>query len=343
MANTDNKINIGDSFKSIDSIQINIGDSWKTISEGYINIGDVWKKFWSSTSTAGRGVMIGGGGGLNTIDYITIATAGNATDFGDMLAANGIINGATSNGTNQRGVHWGDSTYEICYITINSTGNSTDFGDYNSYRSNACYTSNGTNERAIYAGGLAVYPTPLNIIEYITINSTGDGTDFGDLTIARWGTTGVANATNERAIYGGGDTNGSSPQNFIDYVTINSANDATDFGDLSVTNEYMGKSSNGTNERALFYGRWTGSVSNIIDYLTINSTGNATDFGDLTVSRGILSGTDNKTSERGVATGGTTSSASNVIDYVTINSTGNATDFGDLTVARNSNGATSNA
>ena len=34
MANTDNKINIG--------------DAWKDITEGYINIGDAWKQFWAA-------------------------------------------------------------------------------------------------------------------------------------------------------------------------------------------------------------------------------------------------------------------------------------------------------
>jgi hypothetical protein len=37
------KVNIGDVWKDIESIQINIGDSWKTLAELKINIGDVWK------------------------------------------------------------------------------------------------------------------------------------------------------------------------------------------------------------------------------------------------------------------------------------------------------------
>jgi hypothetical protein len=40
------KINIGDNWKSINSISslsINIGDTWKTVSAMYINVGDVWK------------------------------------------------------------------------------------------------------------------------------------------------------------------------------------------------------------------------------------------------------------------------------------------------------------
>ncbi|KKK49192.1 hypothetical protein LCGC14_3137520, partial [marine sediment metagenome] len=37
------QINIGDEFKSMDSIKINIGDVWKDVNSIKINIGDVWK------------------------------------------------------------------------------------------------------------------------------------------------------------------------------------------------------------------------------------------------------------------------------------------------------------
>lgn len=50
MSNSDNKINIGNSWKDIDSMQINIGDVWKDVAEAYINIGDSWKQFWTSDS-----------------------------------------------------------------------------------------------------------------------------------------------------------------------------------------------------------------------------------------------------------------------------------------------------
>ena len=37
------QINIGDSWKDVESIQINIGDTWKDVTEAKINIGDTWK------------------------------------------------------------------------------------------------------------------------------------------------------------------------------------------------------------------------------------------------------------------------------------------------------------
>ena len=67
--------------------------------------------------------------------------------------------------------------------------------------------------------------------------------------------------------------------NIIDYVTISSTGDATDFGDLSVARYSNGAGSNSI--RAIFGGGYSGSASNVIDYITIASTGDAADFGDL--------------------------------------------------------------
>ena len=63
----------------------------------------------------------------NIIDYITIATIGNATDFGDLLSTN-FYNAATSNGS--RAVWVGDTgiTNTMEYVTIATTGNSIDWG-----------------------------------------------------------------------------------------------------------------------------------------------------------------------------------------------------------------------
>ena len=66
-------------------------------------------------------------------------------------------------------------------------------------------------------------------------------------------------------------------RNIIDYITIGSTGNATDFGDLTTSDILRGGSNN---TRAVFMG---GAPSNdVIDYVTIGSTGNATDFGDLT-------------------------------------------------------------
>jgi hypothetical protein len=47
-------------------------------------------------------------------------------------------------------------------------------------------TSNGTNERGIFGGGRDGGGVIINNIDYITINVTGNATDFGDLTVGAY-------------------------------------------------------------------------------------------------------------------------------------------------------------
>jgi len=142
-----------------------------------------------------------------------------------------------------------------------------------------------------------------------------------------------------RGVFGGGQS--PTYQNIIDYITIGTTGNATDFGDLTVSRGGLSACSSST--RGVFGGGYSPSVTNTLDYITIATTGNATDFGDLTVTRLSLAACSSST--RGVFGGGQNPSIviQNVLDYITIDTTGNATDFGDLTVARGYLAATSNA
>ena len=75
------------------------------------------------------------------IDFITIASAGNASDFGDLSEAK---NQASAAASQTRGVHIGGNNGSSPYngntmefVTIASAGNSTDFGDTNQSRTRA--------------------------------------------------------------------------------------------------------------------------------------------------------------------------------------------------------------
>ena len=70
--------------------------------------------------------------------------------------------------------------------------------------------------------------------------------------------------------------------NTIDFVTIATTGDATDFGDLSLTASQMNNGMS-NNSRGVFF--VTGSPSNSaalnnLEFITIATTGNAKDFGD---------------------------------------------------------------
>ena len=236
-----------------------------------------------NVSTCGNNVTaIFMGGTANKVDInsMTFATGGTASDFGD-LTIGGRLGGGLSNNT--RGVMCGgqrvNTINRIDYITIASAGNANDFGDCATRNDHGGHNSAGsTSTRGVYtsSGGGGSRRTD---IEFITIGSTGNGSDFGDLSVARGLSAAVFNTT--RMVIGGGDTNDDDKTNVIDYITMGSTGNATDFGDLSVARMDLGSASNAT--RGLFAG---GLIyfpnSNTIDYITIGSTGNATDFGNLT-------------------------------------------------------------
>ena len=84
---------------------------------------------------------------------------------------------------------------------------------------------------------------------------------------------------------GGGPSPGYK-SNTIDYITIATTGNATDFGDLTAANGQFSASCGGT--RGLFNGGYAASplsIHNVIDYVEILTTGNAIDFGDLSVAR----------------------------------------------------------
>ena len=78
----------------------------------------------------------------NTIDFITIASAGNATDFGDLTR---IANQPAACSSSTRGVFGGgtDTDNTIDYVTILTTGNAVDFGDLTQARRSGAGLSNG--------------------------------------------------------------------------------------------------------------------------------------------------------------------------------------------------------
>ena len=79
--------------------------------------------------------------------------------------------------------------------------------------------------------------------------------------------------------------------NVIDYITIATTGNATDFGDLSEAKYGMGTATNST--IALSGGGYTTVMTNVIEYVTIASTGNGVDFGDLTLARRQVTGCSN--------------------------------------------------
>ena len=285
----------------------------------------------TAESNRGRGLFAGGDAPNNfTITSIEIQSQGNAQDFGDLSlgrlgpggvgsSTRGVISSGYTQPTNA-------NSNTIDYVTIATSSNATDFGDNTEARHELGSASSET--RGLFGGGSS--PSFSDVIDYVTIATTGNATDFGNLTDGRRNLVGVSSPT--RAVFSGGrdDTPASDTQkNILDYVTIASTGNATDFGDLTVARSRFGSVCSST--RGVFAGGDPGV--NTIDYITIASTGNATDFGDtITTVSNSCGGASNKT--RGAFLVAYVSpAATNAIQFVTIATLGNSVDFGDNTVA----------
>jgi len=83
-------------------------------------------------------------------------------------------------------------------------------------------------------------------------------------------------------------------RNEIQYITIASLGNATDFGDLTESRGYMPSVTNGTNG-VCCGGSKGATVSDVLDHWVMDTLGNATDFGDM------LSGKKNNTGASGSA------------------------------------------
>jgi len=293
-----------------------------------------------------RGIYANGGPVQSSIDFITINTTGNATNFGNLTQARRLMGGC-SNGT--RGCFAGGYTSftpvnTIDYITINTESNATDFGDLTMNRHNCGGLGNVSPGRGVFVTGS---DSAKDSMDYITIASTGNASDFGDCTPNRWGTGCCASTT--RGIIAGGYTPSSGPagtwtSNAISYITIANTGNTTDFGTLQREKQVVGACDNDI--RACFGGgNWqSGGYTNQIGYITIATTANALNFGDMVNSRGYAAGTNDKTPgvDRGCFGGGFDDTAYMTdIDYITISSTGNAADFGNLNSGRMMPGAAS--
>ncbi len=247
----------------------------------------------------------------------------NLGDTQSPAGARGIIFFAFDNSNNPKMVD---------YITIPSQGNAIDFGDMTG---NATFYGGGvsSNTRAVYFGGSTPsgsYKT--DEIQFITISSTGNSQDFGDLTgEVQYNPVGVSNQT--RGIRCGGATAPTSSFNILDFVTIATEGNAIDFGDM-VRERRFATSAN-TPIRGFVTGGGDGpTVFADTELITIPTTGNSFTFGDL--------GNNQQNSNNGVICsltracigGGSTPSHIKTIKKFEMSSLGDHQEFGDLSSIR---------
>jgi hypothetical protein len=227
----------------------------------------------------------------------------------------------------------------IDFVTFASTGNTQDFGDLIGETRNPNKQGLSDQTRSIFAGGYSMpAQTHVNSMEYVTIASTGNGVNFGDMIQTK--SIGFTGSSPTRGIIAGGRETPNWYNN-ISYVTISTLGNVADFGDMTVARSNHASSITNAVRMVMPGAVITpgGSYSNTIDYITIATTGDAIDFGDQ--GSGEEASASGSNSTRGVCFIGH-DTAGNVLEHVQIMSSGNATDFGDLSAARRVYAACSN-
>jgi len=192
---------------------------------------------------------------------------------------------------------------------------------------------NAGSGRGIIAGGAESLSSPYTIsdrMQYITISTTGNSIDFGNLSIARYYVRGTASST--RGIFAGGTVPGA-VTNTIDYVTIASNGGASDFGDMSINRNGIAVFGNQT--RGILAGGYTtptNTQTSIIEFVNIANVATTSDFGTLSEKREIMAGFASPT--RGIIAGGaqgaTVTNLTADIQFVTIATGGDSQRFGEL-------------
>ena len=327
----------------IGTLEVYRGDTigWETIQRNIINDGTYPEA--RGFHHAGRRP---GSGTINVIEMVRFTSLSTPIDFGDMALGGSDANGTFECGafaSSTRGFAFGGRTDPftnvIQFVTMSTFGNSVNFGDLSEGAQLTMGVSDQT--RGCRLGGIKyVGPQPynsagVNHIEFVTMASEGNTTDFGDLEDQPALAGSCGDRTRGVLLGGGAPTPGYSTDK-IQYITIQSTGSAVDFGNMEQVTTYNACSSNSV--RGISGGNGA-SPSNKIDYITIATTGNAQDFGDMVTTRNGRESCASPT--RAIITGG--EDAYSDCDFLTISTLGNAVDFGNLSLGNGYNQGFSNS
>ena len=258
---------------------------------------------------------------LGTLEFYT----------GDMWKT---VNSFKDTGNRGRGIFAGGEggSSLITFVNVSTQGNAVSFGELSG--SGALEFAGGCSDgiRGLIGGGRSPSPSynKKDVIQYLTIPSTGDTIDFGDLTNARRRCASTSSST--RGLWGSADGT-PSMVNIIDYVEIQTLGNALDFGDMSNAAYSRGALSSPT--RAVWFGGGDSfpTIRNM-ESVSIASKGNGVIFGDMTEGRSNIPDGGFSNGVRGVIAGGYGISPGYTlrqnIDQITIASSGNAVEFGTL-------------
>ena len=273
---------------------------------------------------------------INTINYITIETQGNAIDFGDLTYTDSNV--CSSGASRTRGMWFGGGeepsaeNNNINYVTIATTGNAADFGDLTQARRGSATVASAT--RAVICGGRT--PTIQNIMDYVTMASTGNAVDFGD-TVNQARNRGSVSVPTLGFVYSGTTSSGNG--NTIEKITIQTTGNSIDSGFDLIQASSGDSASNAGSGRCVFFAKATSPYA--LNQFNAYSMSNSYNFGDLSGDAQSEGGSACSPIRGLFCMGGP--SYANTIEYITIATQGDGIDFGDLTAGRTAFGSLSNA
>ena len=306
--------------------------------------GSAWfqiQTFSPNLDGGARGVWSGGDPSRSTnMDFLTIPTRGNTTDFGDLPFANaGMTCGIQA--SNTRGFTCGgeapvgDSHNYIVKYEFSSTGSAVDHANLTFTSKNGGGYSNAT--RAIQHRGYGAPSITHDDVCAFTMASSGNAFTFSDIIASgQYGGGGQASPTR------GVISIALSSSNSLEFCTISTTGAFQDFGDMTTTKNGIRSGTGGSSTRGVFMGGGDDYITTC-SFITFATTGNSTEFGDLTTGKSYSNAVSDRITVMmaggQLAPGG---SVTNQIDSLNIATGGTAINSGDLTVTKRENGAASN-
>jgi hypothetical protein len=349
--NVNDYITLGTTNPLLNENPVSLGHMWVNSVNGNVyickdNMPDL--NSWLLVNTGGDDIsptfspigdrgLVGGGigafGTLATIQYFNMISSNNSAIFGQLTSARYALGACAGVGRALfAGGYENGMKSVIDYVTISTTSNAITFGNLLLARRRLGSCSSGI--RGVFTA--SDWGTQN---EYVTISTSGTANIFGELSRPKsyWtGPSGCSDGT--RGIIAGVSRQGGTDGLSIQYITIDTASSASDFGDANARFAAAANDTRAVIAGGLHSGTW--ALADTIEYITISTTANATNFGHLgrtnigTVypgNRHDFSACSNNTNALFI--GGATNGSTSPIDFiesVNIMTTMNAVYFGDL-------------
>jgi len=235
-----------------------------------------WPKMYYSGGGGGGGGSGGGGGGGG-------AGSGGSGGAGGGYGGGAGAGGAGGSGGGGAGEQPPEEPTPVGAFRFNTDSAKLEYYDGNQWVNVTTDSpeqhTGGT--RGVTAG-VNTHPAWDDHMDFFNIATTGNATDFGNLSTDRFNC-GTAASRTRGLVLGGYHPVNATGNNIIEFVTIASAGNTSDFGDMTVGRAGGAASSSAT--RAVYVGGETPSGNtNVMDYVTIASTGNSIDFGDMSAA-----------------------------------------------------------